>query len=382
VEKIRSVFTYPPDLEKYPYPPDCPFNTSRAGQVRQLAASMGFLSGPGVREMPPAAAERKMLETFHTAAYLDALERAGRGQSQPGWVSMGLGTIDCPVFEGMYQGAALAAGGTLAGAAMIESNEAKVVFNPCGGFHHAAPARASGFCYINDVAIACGILAASNRRVAYLDVDVHFGDGVARAFYESPEVLTISFHESPTSLFPGTGFVDETGSGAGKGYCVNVPLPPGTYDQAYLEAFNAITPPLINAFAPDVIVFELGADALAGDPLAHLAITNNVYRRVIGYLMKLDIPVLATGGGGYNIANTVRAWTLAWGLFSGHLAEDAGRTAAGLAVGGVLLENVDWPGGLRDRVTAVDDNQRRLVEPAVKAVIERIRADIFPVHGI
>jgi acetoin utilization protein AcuC len=382
VEKTKAVFTYPPTLQKYPYPPDCPFNTARAGRVRELAASMGFLSGPGVLELAAPAAERKTLETFHTARYLDALERAGRGQSEAGWISMGIGTPDCPAFEGVYEGAALATGGTVAGVDMIDSRQARVVFNPCGGFHHAAPGKASGFCYINDVAIACGLFAGRGRRVVYLDVDVHFGDGVAYGFYDRADVLTISFHESPTSLFPGTGFVDETGSGAGKGYCVNVPLPPGTYDEAYLGAFNAIAPPLIEAFGPDVIVFELGADALSGDPLAHLAITNNVYSEVIGRLMALDVPVLSTGGGGYNIDNTVRAWTLAWSLFCGRRPEDAARADGGLAVGGVLLENVDWPGGLRDRVTAVDDHQSRRVEPAVTAVIEWIRANVFPVHGI
>jgi acetoin utilization protein AcuC len=228
------------------------------------------------------------------------------------------------------------------------------------------------------VALACIVLAEAGKRVLYLDVDVHHGDGVAYAFYDRSDVMTISFHQNPRTLFPGTGYEYEIGTGRGRGYCVNVPLPVGTYDQAYMSAFNAIALPLIKVFNPDLIVFELGADALAGDPLANLYLTNNVYADIIEYLLSFNKPILATGGGGYNINNTVRAWALAWTVLCG--AESDQYT--NLNVGGVLLGSTDWQGGLRDRKLAVSAEQQNVVMPAIEATIEAIKANIFPLHGL
>jgi acetoin utilization protein AcuC len=291
---------------------------------------------------------------------------------------MGIGTGDCPVFEGLYDYSVLAGGGTIKGARLILDGSADVAFNPSGGYHHAHPERASGFCYINDVALACMVLAEKGKRVVYLDVDVHHGDGVAYGFYDRSDVMTISFHENPRVLFPGTGFVDEIGRGEGKGYCVNVPLPIGTYDEMYMKAFEAIAVPLIASYNPDAVVFELGADALAGDPLAHLALTNNVYAQIIEYLLSLNKPILATGGGGYNVENTVRAWALAWSLLCG---ANTGQDMS-LGIGGVMLENTDWQGGLRDRVVPVTTQQQNTVIPALEAVIQRVKDLIFPLHGL
>jgi acetoin utilization protein AcuC len=293
-------------------------------------------------------------------------------------LKMGIGSSDCPIFKGLYDYAVLAAGGTLTAAKMILAGQADIGFNPSGGYHHAGPELAAGFCYINDVALACIVLAENGKRVLYLDVDVHYGDGVANAFYERSDVMTISFHENPKTLFPGTGFENEIGKGEGKGYCVNVPLPVGTYDQAYMKAFEAIALPLIAAYNPDVIVLQLGADALAGDPLAHLQLTNNTYAEIINQLMGFSKPILATGGGGYNVENTVRAWALAWSVLCG---ADQGENM-NQAIGGVLLESTEWQGGLRDRALAVTEQQRNAVEPAIEAVVQKIKTTIFPIHGI
>ena len=175
--------------------------------------------------------------------------------------------------------------------------------------------------------------------------------------------MTISFHQNPRTLFPGTGFEGEIGTGEGKGYCVNVPLPVGTYDEAYMKAFKAIAPPLIEAFNPDVIAFELGADGLAGDPLANLYLTNNVYAEIINHLINLDKPILATGGGGYDIDNTVRAWVLAWSLLAGG-------------------DNKQEQGGLRDKTLAVSSQQRDSVIPAIEATIKAVKANVFGFHGL
>ena len=374
----KAVFIHSTKLEEYRYPPDCPFNTSRAGKTRKVLNSMGLLSGNGRSEIPPVPADRIVLKKFHSARYLHALKTASKGRWNIEALNMGIGTLDCPVFNGLYDYSVLACGATLTAAELILSGSADVAFNPSGGYHHAGPERAAGFCYINDVALACLVLAEQGKRVLYLDVDVHHGDGVAYAFYDRSDVMTISFHENPGTLFPGTGFEDEIGTGQGKGYCVNVPLPVGTYDEAYMKAFNAIALPLIGAYNPDVIVFELGADALAGDPLAHLYLTNNVYAEIIKHLISLDKPILATGGGGYNIDNTVRAWALAWSILAGADTEHD----MNLGVGGVMLESTDWQGGLRDRTLAVSSQQHDIVMPVVEATIEMVKANVFAFHGL
>jgi acetoin utilization protein AcuC len=374
----KSVFIYSPELEKFSYPADCPFNTDRAGQVRKIVDSMDLLSGESRSEIAPEPAERVILKKFHSARYLYALKTAAKGRWDNEALDMGIGTLDCPVFPDMYDYAVLAAGATFTGAKLILSDSANVVFNPSGGFHHAGPERAAGFCYINDVALACTVLAEGGKRVLYLDVDVHHGDGVMYGFYDRNDVMTISFHENPRTLFPGTGFENEIGTGRGKGYCINVPLPAGTYDEAYIKAFESIALPLINSYNPDVIVFELGADALAGDPLAHLYLTNNVYVEIIKHLLSFNKSILATGGGGYNISNTVRAWALAWSVLAG--ADSGGDMSQ--AVGGVMLESTDWQGGLRDRALVVSRTQRETIGPAIEATIKVIKTSIFPIHGL
>ncbi|MFA5785326.1 MAG: acetoin utilization protein AcuC, partial [Phycisphaerae bacterium] len=300
----KSIFLHCPELEQIPYPDGCPFNTSRAGEVRRIINSMGLLGGNDTAEVAPTAADRFALKKFHTAKYLKILKNAEDGKFDADALYMGLGTPDCPVFNGMYSYSALACGASLKGAEQILAGDAFYAFNPSGGFHHAQPERAAGFCYMNDVALACLVLAEQGKRVLYLDVDVHHGDGVQDAFYDRSDVLTISFHQSGRTLFPGTGFIDEIGTGDGKGYSVNVPLPVGTYDEMYMKAFLQIVPPLFEKFVPDVMVFELGGDTLAGDPLAQLYLTNNTHAAIVKRLREFDVPILMTGGGGYNIQNT------------------------------------------------------------------------------
>ncbi len=374
----KAIFIYSKELEKYAYPSEHPFNTIRAKRVYETVNSMGLLSGSGISEVAPRPADRMVLKKIHTARYLHALRSSSRGHWTAEALEMGIGTEDCPVFKGLYEYTVLATGGTLVGAEMILSGSADIVFNPSGGYHHAHPEHASGFCYVNDVALACMVLAERRKRVLYLDVDVHHGDGVADAFYDRSDVMTISLHQNPKTLFPGTGFEDEIGEGSGRGYCVNVPLPVGTYDEAYMKAFEIIVLPLIAAYEPDVFVFELGADALAGDPLAHLQLTNNTYVEIIDHLLRFNKPILATGGGGYNVENTVRAWSLAWSVFCG----DDGGDDMHHGMGGVLLESTEWQGGLRDRTLAVTESQRETVTPAIEATIRKIKTNVFPIHDL
>ncbi|MGB2820808.1 MAG: acetoin utilization protein AcuC [Phycisphaerae bacterium] len=374
----RNVFLYSPELESYSYPPDNPFRTERATMTRDILLSHGLLSGEGRSQHAPPAADRDALEKFHTSRYLDAIVAAEGGHLSVEGLEMGLGTPDCPVFQGMYRCAALACGATLAGAGLILDGEADVAFNPSGGHHHAGPERASGFCYVNDVALACLMLAERGRRVLYLDVDVHHGDGVQNAFYDRRDVMTISLHQSGKTLFPGTGSPEEIGTGEGRGYSVNVPLPPGTYDEPYLRAFQAIVPPLVGVFDPEAIVLELGMDGLSGDPLAGLSLTNNAYASIVEAVMGFGRPILATGGGGYNPDNTARGWALAWCVFCGEC--DSHDDLAGL--GGVMLESTDWSAGLRDRVLVPDTSQRVIIDVAVNAAIRSVKENVFALHGL
>lgn len=373
----KSVFLYSPELEHCSYPDHCPFNTRRAGLVRKTVYSMGLLSGRDREEVAPVKATRAELEWFHSARYLDAMQRAEQGDLTAEAFAMGLGTPDCPVFRGMVDYVSLVCGASIIGARRILSGEAWIAFNPSGGLHHAFPEKAAGFCYLNDIVLACLALTRAGKRVVFLDLDVHHCDGVQAAFYARKDVMTISLHESGKTLFPGTGSEDEIGEGEGRGYAANVPLPVGTYDGAYHGAFEQVALPLLKAFNPDVIVLELGMDTLAGDPLAHLHLTNNVYIDIVGEILKLNKPILATGGGGYHVENTVRAWSLLWGVLCGDRLDDM---SAGM--GGVMLENTDWIGGLRDRVLISDAGRRGAVDTEIKATIERVKKNVFPYHGL
>jgi len=377
VETCKNIFLHSPDMEQFSYPAECPFDTARSGKVRKTLDSMGLLNGPDREEFTPRRANRSTLEKFHKGFYLDALERVGKGDYDPNFLHLGLGSGDCPIFEGVYDNGLWVVGATVTGAEEIISGRTRIAFNPSGGYHHSASSCASGFCYVNDVVIGCMTLTEAGKRVLYLDVDVHHGDGVQNAFYSRSDVMMISMHQSGLTLFPGTGFVDEIGTGQGKGFSVNVPLPVGTYDRIYIKAFEQVALPLITAYGPDVIVMEIGADGLSGDPLANLSLTNNVYADIIKTLLTFEKPILATGGGGYDLENTVRAWVLAWCALCG---DDVASQAPDLD--GVTSENSDWQGGLRDRVMAPDKARSKAVDEQVEEVINAVKRTVFALHGL
>jgi acetoin utilization protein AcuC len=228
----------------------------------------------------------------------------------------GLGPGDNPIFPGMYAWSQLSAGGTLQAARLVESGEVDRAFHIAGGLHHGMPNHAAGFCYVNDPVIAITELVHKGYRVVYIDIDVHHGDGVQAAFYDTDRVLTISLHESGHYLFPGTGFVQETGAGQGLGYAVNLPMPPGMDDEVYLEGFMAIVPPLVQAYQPDLVFTQLGVDSFHDDPLAHGQLTTRGFVDVLQQIKTLAPRWIATGGGGYNLSNVARAWTLGWSIMN------------------------------------------------------------------
>ncbi len=240
-----------------------------------LCKRYGLIDEPWISVVDPAPIADDLLLLFHTDRYLKALRDAGNGVITEETAMAGLGTSDNPIFPDMFEKTNHAAGGTLVGLShVMESHGRAVAFNPIGGFHHAFPDHAEGFCYINDIAVAGKILRRAGKRFAYIDIDAHHSNGVEAGFWDDSGALIISIHQSGYTIYPGTGFENEIGSGKGRGYTINVPIPPQTDDDLYLKAFQAVVPPAVKAFAPDVILAQLGADALANDPLTNLCLTN------------------------------------------------------------------------------------------------------------
>jgi acetoin utilization protein AcuC len=247
-----------------------------------------------------------------------------------------------------------------------------------GGLHHAMPDRASGFCYLNDVVLAIQSLRASRLRVCYIDIDAHHGDGVQHAFYDQADVLTISTHERGDRLFPGTGFVEEIGVGAGRGYAVNLPLQPYTDDAVYLEAFDAVVPPLVAAFRPDVVVAQLGIDSHRTDPLTHLALSVNGFAEAVRRILALAPRLVALGGGGYDLSNVARAWTIAWALMNEAPLPDRLPAAFVAAAARHLRGQTE----LWDRVEPVPAGAARAAREFAREQVRALARLVFPIHGL
>jgi acetoin utilization protein AcuC len=374
----KPVFIYSQEFEKYSYPPGCMFVTQRAVKTRELLMSLNLLGGERGKESIPAAATKRELQKFHSARYLKALQQAADGRLTREGRRMGLGTPDCPVFKGMFDYACLASGATLTGAELILSGETDIAFNPSGGFHHAKAEMASGFCYLNDLVLACMRFLDNGKRVLYLDLDAHHGGGVQEAFYSTNKVMVISLHESGKTLWPGTGYEDEIGNGAGEGFNINIPLPIGICDDVYLEVFQKIVIPLMNAYDPDIFVLQLGMDALAGDALAHLELTNNTHAEIINQILRYNKPILATGGGGYHVDNTIRGWALAWKTMCGQ----GDESDFSIGMGGVMLQSLEWADGLRDRVLPMNEKHCNSVKRSINTTISLLARNVFKYHDI
>jgi acetoin utilization protein AcuC len=264
-----------------------------------------------VQPLAPVPATDDQLRTVHSDDYVAAVKHASRG-----YVGHGLGTPDNPVFHHMHEASALVAGGSLMAAEEVLTGRAARAVNIAGGLHHAMRDHASGFCVYNDCALAIRrLLDGGVSRVAYVDIDVHHGDGVQEAFADDPRVLTISLHQHPATLFPGTGNSTDIGAPGAEGSAVNVPLPPGTGDGSWLRAFHAVVPALLRAFQPEVLVTQHGADTHVEDPLANLALSVDGQRAAHRALADLADSTaggrwLALGGGGYSLFRVVpRSWT-------------------------------------------------------------------------
>ena len=306
-----------PQAKTYDHGQQHPLRPERVLLTWELIEAYGLDMLPNVGRLGCEPADLPTLELVHTPAFIDATTRAGRGE-EGAWGRFGYGPGDNPIFDDMHEAGAFVVGATVEAARAVWSGEAEHAFNAAGGLHHAMPDRASGFCVYNDPAVAIAwLLAQGAGRIAYVDVDVHHGDGVQACFWNDPRVLTVSIHEYAPEFgfFPGTGGLDERGGPDAGGSAVNVPLPPGTADDAWLDAFRTVIPSVVRRFRPDVLVTQLGCDTHVSDPLAHLRLTTRAYREAAAELHGLAHEAaggrwVATGGGGYQWARVVpRAWT-------------------------------------------------------------------------
>ncbi|MGH3626031.1 MAG: acetoin utilization protein AcuC [Sciscionella sp.] len=362
-----------------------PFNPVRIALTMRLATALGVLDG--IEPQRPTEAADSELERFHRASYLRAVRLAPElGEDLP----HGLGTEDNPIFTDMHAATALVVGGSLRAAREIASGRVRRAVNVSGGLHHAMPGHASGFCVYNDCAVTISwLLDHGFDRIAYLDADVHHGDGVQHAFYGDPRVLTVSLHQHPKTLWPGTGFPHEVGGPGAEGYAVNLPLLPRTGDAEWLRAFDAVVPSLLGSFRPQILLTQCGVDTHHEDPLADLSLHVDGHREIYRRFRDLaqvhtEGRWLAVGGGGYALLRAVpRSWTHLLAIMLDRDIEPAtaipvdwielvSDLAPGAALPDTMGENADvavrgWSGGDTD---------------AVDLAIADTRHAVFPLHGL
>ncbi|MET9439076.1 acetoin utilization protein AcuC [Streptomyces sp. NPDC006551] len=363
----------------------------------RLALTMGLVRAYGLDRAVDVVTAKPVgdstLRLVHREDYVAAV-RAASANPRAADQSYGLGTVDDPAFAGMHEVSALIAGQSVAAAEAVWRGEAAHAVNFAGGLHHAMPGSASGFCIYNDASLAIArLLELGVERVAYVDVDVHHGDGVQAAFWEDPRVLTISLHEHPSTLFPQTGWPEETGAaGPGEGSAVNVALPAGTGDAGWLRAFHAVVPELIADFRPQVLVTQHGADTHFEDPLAHLAVSLDAQRAVQSACHDLAHAHVeggrwvALGGGGYAVVDVVpRSWTHLVGIAAHAPVEPESVIpsswrdevyARTRQPGPARMTDGRWPVEWRDWAEGYDPADR--LDQAVLAT----RRAVFPLRGL
>lgn len=323
----RAAFVWRDDLISYKLSETHPLNPVRLVATMDLLRTTGLLRDEDIVPCEPASIDT--LALVHDPQYIDVVRRLSEttgplsGSDKLRAATYGFGTADNPIFQGMHDASSLVVGATVKAADVVMQGRRLRAFNMSGGLHHAFRDRAAGFCVYNDAAVAIAhIRRHFDARVAYIDIDAHHGDGVQAIFYDDPNVLTVSIHESGHHLFPGTGHVHERGRGPGSGASVNIPLAPDTGDASWLECFETIVPRVLRAFRPDVLVTQHGCDAHQLDPLTHLAVSTRALETAALRLRELadelcDGRWVATGGGGYELFRVVpRAWTMLWAIIS------------------------------------------------------------------
>lgn len=370
-----AAFVYEDAMSRHTLSETHPMKPIRLRYTHDLSNAYGMFHAEGAALSKPRMATVEEVATFHTPEYIRAIRAIGEGDRSLNAAAFNIGPGDNPAYEGMYDAAMLSTGGSMRCVELLLDEGFDAAFNISGGLHHAMPGHAYGFCVFNDPVMAINELVRRGLRVAYVDIDCHHGDGVQLAYYDTDQVLTISMHESGQFLFPGTGHVQEMGTGRGRGYSVNVPLYPYTGDDLYYWAFEQVTLPLLNAFQPDALVSQLGIDTHYLDPITHLALTTQGFGKVVAKFAGIAPKWLALGGGGYDVHAVARSWTLAYGVMAGQdLADeipDSYRRQHGVET---ITDRAPLPTAIR----TAEKDARTFAEASVSAV-QRM---IFPLHGI
>ncbi|HEY3318424.1 MAG TPA: acetoin utilization protein AcuC [Coriobacteriia bacterium] len=383
---MQAALVWRPDLAAYDFGAGHPLDPVRVTLSVSLMREYGI--PPAEALIRPDGADEAALELVHDADYIAAVREASAAPAR--FVPrMGLGTSDDPVFPGMHEASALVCGASIAALSAVLDEHVPRAFSMAGGLHHAHRSRAAGFCVYNDPAVAIAVARRDHPglKVLYVDVDAHHGDGVQEAFYDSAEVMTISLHETGAYLFPGTGFANEVGEGAGTGYAANVPLPPWATDECYRLAFDGVVEPLAQAFRPDVIVAQLGVDAHHSDPLTQLGLTLPGYRwlvkRIIGLADGLCRGRLcALGGGGYSAHTVVpRAWTWVMAALAGEeLPDELPESWRAQVRGFIKCEPPSTLGA--DDTFSLPGARRQQVVDETRTSVRGTRRAVFPHLGL
>ncbi len=307
-----SIIVYSGRFGDFTYGEDHPFNPGRARTTLSIIKNQGFLDEPWMRLEEPCLITKERLIESNDPGFIEALEKANDGKWKDEYLEYHLGGDDCPVFQGLFDYVLLYSSATCKGASLILEENANVVFNPLGGFHHASRSHSEGFCYVNDIILAIDKFLARGFRVAYVDIDAHHGNGVQDAYYSDDRVLFVSLHQTGKTLYPWSGFENEIGDGIGKGFNINIPLPEETDDEAYEMVYKRIVPKAVNLFSPTVIVMAIGADTHKNDPLSNLNLTNNGMVTAVKLLRESCQHLMLLGAGGYDDQTTTKAWARMW----------------------------------------------------------------------
>ena len=274
----------------------------------------------------PSSASFEELCKFHSEDYVRFLrtitpDNMGEHTKQMQRFNVG---EDCPVFDGLYQFCQASSGGSIGGAVKLNKGHADIAINWAGGLHHAKKCEASGFCYANDIVLAILELLKHHKRVLYIDIDIHHGDGVEEAFYLTNRVMTLSFHQSGVGgFFPGTGHANDCGAKAGKNYSLNFPLQAGMDDESYASIFKPVVTKVMESFQPGAVVLCCGADSIAGDRVGCWNLSIKGHAACLEHMKTYDVPLLVLGGGGYTIRNVSRCWAYETAkLLDQHISDD------------------------------------------------------------
>jgi histone deacetylase 1/2 len=308
MSKPRVAYFYDEEIGNFYYDEGHPMKPVRVRMTHSLVLAYGLHKHMQV--FRPRRATPVEMMRFHAAEYVKFLQTAtpeNTANSVQELERYCLG-LDCPVFDDLFEYCQISAGGSISAAQRLNSGLCDIAINWAGGLHHARKAQASGFCYIADCVLGIMELLKYHPRVMYIDIDIHHGDGVEEAFYDSDRVLTVSFHKFGSDFFPGTGHVFDVGTDLGKYYAVNVPLRDGMTDEAYSSIFQPIIRQLFDWFRPTAILLQCGADSLVGDRLGYFNLSTYGHGECVRFVKGFGKPLLVVGGGGYTKTSVARCW--------------------------------------------------------------------------